>query len=229
MRWWLVLIPSVATTVIVAAGVLVADRDGPSDPAVASQARQAMSALARVAVVGERAPRSDYQREAFGTAWTDAVTVAGGANGCDTRNDVLTRDLIDVQLSVIDSCPRAVMSGEFRSPYTGEFVVFRRDRRAGSVQIDHIVPLAYAWDMGAWAWPWAARANFANDPANLVAVDAASNMAKSDQEPARWLPPNRTFHCQYAIQFIAVTVSYRLQVDSRSADTLGAVLRRCGG
>ncbi|RPA13022.1 HNH endonuclease [Gordonia sp. OPL2] len=226
LRWWLVTLGCVGTAVLVAAGVVVSD--GPTrDPVSSARAQRAQSTLAGVAVVGERSSRTDYQREAFGTAWTDAVDVADGANGCDTRNDVLGRDLGDTRRGPVSTCPRAVVAGEFRSPYTGEFIVFRRDRRAGAVQIDHIVPLAYAWDMGAYAWPPTTRRELANDPANLVAVDAASNLAKSDREPAVWMPPNAGFHCQYAVQFVEVVGAYRLRLDAPSKQVLAGVLARC--
>ncbi|MDY6810812.1 MAG: HNH endonuclease family protein [Actinomycetota bacterium] len=227
MRWWVMLVGGVLTSVIVAGGVLTAGRGLSIDPAVSSHARAALVRLAELTVTDGRPSRSDYRRAAFGAAWTDAATVLGGGNGCDTRNDVLARDLTDLRRSMVDSCPNAVAGGEFRSPYTGDFIVFRRDRRAGDVQIDHIVPLAYAWDMGAWSWPVTMRTNLANDPANLVAVDAASNLTKSDQAPAQWLPPNRGFHCQYVTQFVMVMAGYRLTVDRPSRDVMAAVLRSC--
>ncbi len=228
LRWWLILVGSVLTAVIVAGGLTLSGRGASTDPAAGSAAGAASLRLAGLSVTDRRPERSDYQRAAFGAAWTDAVTVTGGGNGCDTRNDVLARDLVDVRRAVVDSCPDAVVAGEFRSPYTGEFIVFRRDRRPGAVQIDHIVPLAYAWDMGAWAWPRTARMNLANDPANLVAADAASNLTKSDQAPAEWMPPNRGFHCQYVTQFVMVMAAYQLPVDRRSRDVMAQVLRSCG-
>ncbi|MCF3937922.1 HNH endonuclease family protein [Gordonia tangerina] len=228
LRWWLILVGSVLTAVIVAGGLTLSGRGASTDSAAGSAAGAASLRLAGLSVTDRRAERSDYQRAAFGAAWTDAVTVTGGGNGCDTRNDVLARDLVDVRRAVVDSCPDAVVAGEFRSPYTGEFIAFRRDRRPGAVQIDHIVPLAYAWDMGAWAWPQTARMNLANDPANLVAADAASNLTKSDQAPAEWMPPNRRFHCQYVTQFVMVMAAYQLPVDRRSRDVMAQVLRSCG-
>ena len=221
----MVLIGVVASLILVA---WTAIRPGTTTPPPVHAAAQSMrAALQRIPAVPQRSDRTDYDRDAFGTAWTDAVSVTGGRNGCDTRNDILARDLVDVRRGPVTSCPAAVLAGELRSPYTGRFVVFRRDRGAGAIQIDHIVPLAYAWDMGAWSWPADRRQDFANDPANLVAVDAASNQGKSDSEPGRWLPPERNFHCQYAIQFVAVTVAYRLAVDDASRRALASILSGC--
>ncbi|WP_232016701.1 HNH endonuclease family protein [Gordonia insulae] len=227
LRWWLVLCGFVLSAVMVAVGSVAHHVGSGADPELAGPARIALSALSRVSVLAQRPSRDDYRREMFGTAWSDGVGVTGGGNGCDTRNDVLARDLADTRRAAVASCPRAVVAGEFRSPYTGEFLVFRRDRRAGAVQIDHIVPLAYAWDMGAFAWPPTTRLNFANDPANLVAVDAASNLTKSDQEPGRWMPSNKGFHCRYAIQFVTMVVAYRLLLDRPSQEALRKALQRC--
>ncbi|MFW0792701.1 HNH endonuclease family protein [Gordonia sp. CPCC 205515] len=218
-------------TVCVGSAVMVAvvsvREQVPVDPALAAGAQASVAQLGRMPVVAQRLSRDDYHRDAFGPAWTDAVSVADGGNGCDTRNDILARDLTDTRVGAVASCPRAVLAGEFRSPYTGKFLVFARDRKAGAVQIDHIVPLALAWDMGAWSWSLSTRTDFANDPANLVAVDAASNQDKSDAEPARWMPPDKRFHCRYAIQFVTVATAYRLSVDAASRAVLAKVLSRC--
>lgn len=225
-RRWAITAGCVLTAVVVVVGVY---RDLPRTRVGQwhQGAQQALHALASVSVVAARSGRDDYERSAFGPPWTDDTAVVGGGNGCDTRNDVLARDLGDVRVGPVTSCPRAVLAGELRSPYTGKTVVFRRDRNAGAVQIDHIVPLAFAWDMGAFGWSAARRADLANDPANLVAVDAASNQDKSDSEPGRWLPPNSGFHCQYAIEFVVVTRAYGLMIDAASREVLARVLRRC--
>ena len=106
------------------------------------------------------------------TAWTDDNAAPGGHNGCDTRNDILDRDLIDKTYVSIKRCPDAVATGTLHDPYTNATVAFvRGDQVGASVQIDHIVPLALAWDLGARTWTDEMRLRFANDPANLLAVD----------------------------------------------------------
>ncbi|MCZ4579229.1 MULTISPECIES: HNH endonuclease family protein [Gordonia] len=226
-RQWSLLVFAVVTAIVVAVGSGGFGPQSDIDSRVRTLAREALARLASIPVHAQRPDRDDYDRSAFGAAWTDAVAVAGGGNGCDTRNDILARDLQDIRAGPVSSCPRAVLAGEFRSPYSGEFVVFRRDRNASSVQIDHIVPLAYAWDMGAWSWELGRRLSFANDPANLVAVDGPSNQDKSDSEPGRWMPPVRGFWCQYAIQFVMVSATYGLTVDAESREVLTDALR-CG-
>lgn len=170
----------------------------------------------------------DYRRTAFGESWTDDNPAPGGHNGCDTRNDILDRDLVDKAFVAIKRCPRAVASGALHDPYTNEFVSFvRGDKTGAAVQIDHIVPLALAWDLGARNWPGGLRLRFANDPANLIAVAGAPNQDKGDSEPALWMPPNAAFRCQYAVQFIAVLRGYSLPVDAPSAVVLRDAAATC--
>ncbi|MGE2712555.1 HNH endonuclease family protein [Mycolicibacterium litorale] len=184
--------------------------------------------LAGVAVVPQRLRGHDYRRAAFGDAWTDDTDAPGGRNGCDTRNDILDRDLVDKTYTSISRCPTAVATGVLHDPYTNLVISFTRGNQTGAaVQIEHIVPLAYAWDQGARNWTEGMRVRFANDPANLLAVQGEVNQDKGDQEPARWMPPNAAFHCQYAIQFIAVLRGYGLPVDAPSVPALRQAAETC--
>ncbi|AKK27041.1 HNH endonuclease family protein [Mycobacterium sp. EPa45] len=170
----------------------------------------------------------DYRRAAFGDAWDDDNSAPGGHNGCDTRDDILDRDLVDKTFVSTKRCPQAVATGVLHDPYTSATVPFTRGAQVGAaVQIDHLVPLAYAWDMGARNWPDDMRIRFANDPANLLAVDGQVNQDKGDQPPGSWMPPNHAFWCQYAIQFIAVLRGYALPVDQASADELREAAATC--
>ncbi len=184
--------------------------------------------LAGVAVLPERAHRYDYHRSAYGDAWDDDNDAPLGHNGCDTRDDILNRDLVDKTYVSIKRCPNAVATGTLHDPYTNATVAFQRGAKVGeSVQIDHIVPLAYAWDMGAFGWPAAERKRFANDPANLLAVEGQANQDKGDLPPAGWMPPNGAFACQYAMQFIAVLRGYALPVEQASVDVLRRAAATC--
>lgn len=184
--------------------------------------------LAGIVVLPARIHRYDYRRAAFGDAWSDDNDAPGGHNGCDTRDDILNRDLVDKTYVAIKRCPDAVATGTLHDPYTSTTVAFRRGAKVGeSVQIDHIVPLALAWDMGAYDWPAPQRLRFANDPANLLAVDGQANQDKGDSEPARWMPPSSAFHCQYAMQFIAVVRGYQLPVDESSVPVLQRAAASC--
>ncbi|MDT5285602.1 MAG: hypothetical protein QOF88_491, partial [Mycobacterium sp.] len=158
--------------------------------------------LAGIAEIPQRIRGNDYRRAAFGDSWTDDNAAPGGHNGCDTRNDILDRDLVDKTYVSISRCPNAVATGTLHDPYTSETINLVRGNQTGAaVQIDHLVPLAYAWDQGARNWTDEMRVRFANDPANLLAVDGPINEDKSDGEPAVWMPPNHAFWCQYAVQF----------------------------
>lgn len=184
--------------------------------------------LAGIAEIPFRIHSFDYRRDAFGDAWDDDNSAPGGHNGCDTRNDILNRDLVDKTYVSIKRCPNAVATGVLHDPYTNAVVVFTRGAQVGaSVQIDHIVPLALAWDLGARNWTDDLRARFANDPANLIAVAGQVNQDKGDKEPASWMPPNGAFHCQYAIQFIEVLRGYALPVDMPSAQVLRDAAATC--
>jgi len=184
--------------------------------------------LAGLTEIPARVRGHDYRRDAFGRSWTDDTSAPGGYNGCDTRNDILDRDLVDKTYVSIKRCPNAVGTGTLIDPYTSEVVPFTRGNKVGAaVQIDHIVPLALAWDLGARDWSQETRIRFSNDPANLLAVDGPTNQDKSDQQPADWMPPNTAFHCQYAMQFIAVLRGYALPVDAPSAAVLRDATESC--
>ena len=193
-------------------------------PTVAS----GVDVLAGVAEVPLRIRGHDYRRSAFGDSWTDDNPAPGGHNGCDTRNDILERDLVDKTYVSIKRCPNAVATGTLRDPYTNATVAFVRGNQVGaSVQIDHIVPLALAWDLGARDWTEDRRLRFANDPANLLAVAGQANQDKGDSEPGHWMPANVAFRCQYAVQFIAVLRGYGLPVDAPSVAVLREAAATC--
>ncbi|MHA3022675.1 HNH endonuclease family protein [Mycobacterium sp. BMJ-28] len=184
--------------------------------------------LAGIPEIPVRVRGHDYRRAAFGEAWDDLNDAPGGHNGCDTRNDILNRDLVDKTYVAIKRCPQAVATGTLHDPYTDASIAFVRGNQVGAaVQIDHIVPLALAWDLGARGWPDGLRLRFANDPANLIAVEGQANQDKSDAEPARWMPPNHAFWCQYAVQFAAVLRGYGLPVDAPSATVLRDAAGTC--
>ena len=221
---WLALLA--ATAVLVAIQVGSARTAGRS--ADAPVLPSGTDVLAGITVLPERSHRYDYRRSVFGPAWDDDNDAPGGHNGCDTRNDILNRDLVDTTAVSTSRCPNAVATGVLHDPYTDTTVRFTRGAGVGqAVQIDHIVPLAYAWDMGAHAWPASRRLRFANDPANLLAVAGDPNQDKGDSPPADWMPPNAAFACQYAIAFVAVLRGYALPVDAASVPVLRDAAAGC--
>jgi hypothetical protein len=225
---WLVL--AVALAVLVAIQVVVTSDDRADFVAKADIPTLApgTDVLAGIAEIPVRFRSHDYRRDAFGESWTDDNPAPGGHNGCDTRNDILDRDLVDKTYVSIKRCPTAVATGTLHDPYTNDTVAFVRGAQIGAaVQIDHIVPLALAWDLGARAWPEDVRLRFANDPANLLAVEGQANQDKGDKEPAVWMPANIAFRCQYAVQFVAVLRGYGLPIDAPSATALRQAADTC--
>jgi len=155
-----------------------------------------------------RGPKTGYERDLFGEAWEDdAAGVLWSGNGCRTRDDVLARDLDDPAKR--DAC--VVVSGNYVDPYTGEWVRFAK-ARAEESPIDHLVPISFAWQMGAAGWSADERARFANDPLNLVLTTKGANGAKGDSDPASWLPPNKSIRCAYVQRFALVSLKYGLPV-----------------
>ena len=130
--------------------------------------------LAALEVKG-RAPKTGYDRDLFGQRWSDDVPVALGHNGCDTRNDILRRDLVGVAVKPnTNDC--VALSGTLHDPFTGAVIPFQRGSGTSSaVQIDHMVALSDAWQKGGQQLDEEARRAFANDPLNLLAVDGPSN------------------------------------------------------
>ncbi len=181
MRRLGLLIAAVLLAVTVAVQV-TASRDADRFVAAAAEmptVASGVDVLAGIPEIPARIRGNDYRRTAFGEAWTDDNPAPGGHNECDTRNDILDRDLMDKTYTFIKRCPTAVATGTLHDPYTNAVVAFTRGNQIGaSVQIDHIVPLALAWDLGARNWPDAIRIRFANDPANLLAVAGQANQDK---------------------------------------------------
>lgn len=187
----------------------------------AADTSTALGLLEQLPVKG-RAPKTGYDRaDKFGTPWIDV-----DRNGCDTRNDMLQRDLTAVALAG----PCKVMSGILADPMSGQTVQFVRGNTTSTlVQIDHLVALSDAWQKGAQQLTQQQRINFANDPLNLLAVDGPTNSSKGDGDAATWLPPNRAFRCEYVARQISVKAHYALWVTQAEKDAMVRVLGDCPG
>jgi hypothetical protein len=167
----------------------------------------------------------DFARYRFGESWSDDVDVEFGHNGCNTRDDILRRDLADL---VIRPGACYAQSGVLHDPYTGETIAFvRGPATSNSVEIDHLVSLADAWYKGARGWDDQRRRDFANDPRNLLAVSPTANFNKAYRDAASWLPPNRAFRCDFAARQIDVKAAYGLWVSAREKEAMTQVLRTC--
>ncbi|MEJ5928630.1 HNH endonuclease family protein [Corynebacterium sp. H128] len=197
----------------------------PGDLAAAPGASTSMQVLDSLAVKG-RAPKTGYSRKEF-PHWNDDVNVEFGHNGCDTRNDILKRDLSDTTLKQgTHDC--VVLTGLLRDPYTAREINFvRGDGTSADVQIDHVVALSNAWQTGAQQLTSEERQVFANDPLNLLAVAGPANKQKSDGDAATWLPANKEFRCEYAARQVAVKAKYRLWVTPPEKAALHRILAEC--
>lgn len=188
----------------------------PTKTTTNSAVGKAIDALGKLIIKG-RAPKTNYSREQFGSGWKKI-------GGCDMREIILNRDLLDVKIN--DKCQ--VVSGILNDPYTGKTIYFvRGNTTSGEVQIDHVVALSDAWQKGAQQFTLEERIQLANDPLELLAVDGAINQQKGDGDAATWLPPNKSFRCQYVSRQIAVKQKYGLWVTQAEHDAMSAILNKC--
>ncbi|MFI5679463.1 HNH endonuclease family protein [Streptomyces cellulosae] len=174
-------------------------------------AATARTYLASLTVATE--DRTGYDRDLF-PLW---ITQSGT---CNTRETVLKRDGSNV---VTDSACAAT-SGSWYSPYDGATWT-----AASDLDIDHLVPLAEAWDSGAGDWTTARRQAFANDLTRpqLIAVTDNVNQAKGDQDPATWMPSRTAYRCTYVRAWVQVKYYYDLSVDSAEKSALTSYLASC--
>jgi hypothetical protein len=181
----------------------------------------ATAVLETLAVKG-RAPKTGYSRNQFGPAWSDV-----DRNGCDTRNDILKRDLTGIVFKVkTRDC--VVESGTLQDRYSGETINFVRGNITSmEVQIDHVVALSNAWQKGAFKLSIAQRTALANDPLNLFAVKGRLNSQKGDGDAATWLPPLKSYRCSYVAQQIAVKAKYSLWVTAPEKSAILGILAKC--
>lgn len=177
----------------------------------------ATTILAKLRIKG-RAPSTGYSREKFGGAWANE-------GACTMRDKILARDLTNVKFKN-GTCE--VASGVLRDPYTGKTINFMRGAETSSaVQIDHVVAIGDAWQTGAQQISQAEREQMYNDPLELLAVDGPANQQKSDGDAATWLPPNKSFRCEYIARQIAVKQKYSLWVTSAERDAMTHILASC--
>ncbi|BAG16881.1 conserved hypothetical protein [Streptomyces griseus subsp. griseus NBRC 13350] len=155
--------------------------------------------------------RTGYTRSSF-RHWNAGENAT---DGCNTRAEVLLAEAV-VAPTVGAGCK--LTGGTWTSYYDGQEVT-----SAGALDIDHMVPLAEAWDSGASAWTPARREAYANDQGaevSLVAVTARSNRQKSDQDPADWMPPSPDAQCRYIGEWVSTKLRWQLTADDRELEAL---------
>ncbi|MER6469008.1 HNH endonuclease family protein [Streptomyces collinus] len=210
-------ITAVAVMAVAVTGCKDGQITGASGPRETGRGGAALAAADALTVKG-RAPKTGYTRERFGTAWADT-----DSNSCDTRDDILKRDLKEVRFTG-GTCK--VSYGLLEpDPYSGKDITYRRGR--SQVDIDHVVALSDAWQKGAKYWDAGKRIALANDPLNLIAVDASTNRGKGDGDTATWVPPNKSYRCSYVAAQVAVKKKYQLWVTAAEKAAMKKVLATC--
>ncbi len=190
-----------------------------SNTTYAQSYEDSISTLNSLEVKG-RAPKTGYSRAQF-PHWSDL-----DRNGCDARNDILKRDLTEVVFKVgTRDCK--VLSGVLLDPFSNKVLTFTSVKSA--VDIDHVVALSNAWQTGAAYFDKNTRSQIANDPLNLLAVDAKLNRQKGDGDAATWLPPNKAFRCEYVSRQVSVKSKYSLWVTPPEKEAITRVLNQCIG
>lgn len=206
---------AVAVSLFAGSGLVVITDVASPAPAAAAVVKKRLVKLTRELKVA-REVRKGYDRAKF-NHWTDADN-----DGCNTRYEVLIAEA-RVKPTVDSGC--WLSGGKWYSYFDGQ-----RTTNPSDFDVDHMVPLAEAWDSGARRWNAGTRKRFANDlrdPRALVAVSASSNRSKSDRDPADWLPPRKAAHCRYAREYVAVKTRWRLTVDRPEKRALLRVTRSC--
>lgn len=143
-------------------------------------------------------------------------------DGCNTRAEVLLEEAVTAPVQG-SNC--TLTGGSWYSPYDDRYFDAAR-----LLDVDHLVPLAEAWDSGASAWTAKEREAYANDLDDaraLIAVSAASNRSKADKDPSEWLPPYEGYRCQYVADWVADKTRYQLSVDPTEEAALAENLSRC--
>lgn len=213
---------AVGILLLLLAGSLLLNPDnyvtGPPQTDDSSNVTSEILATLEALEIKGRAPKTGYTRSQFGDGWATTVL------GCDMRNEILRRDLVNTIINT--ECH--VVSGILQDPYSAKTIDFQRGPTSSqTVQIDHVVALSDAWQKGAQQLSYERRVQFANDPLELLAVDGPTNQEKGDGDAATWLPPNKVFRCQYVARQIAVKKKYNLWVTQPEKDAMRRVLDTC--
>ncbi|MFF5728199.1 HNH endonuclease family protein [[Kitasatospora] papulosa] len=160
--------------------------------------------------------RDGYERDSF-KHWIDE-----DGDGCPTRAEVL----LEEATTKPEKGERCALTGGVWMSYYDEVEV----TDARKLDIDHMVPLAEAWDSGAYDWTAERRQAYANDlgfQRSLVAVTAKTNRSKSDKDPAQWLPPAQGARCTYAADWTATKLRWKLSADQNERGALLELAKEC--
>lgn len=212
-------LPEATSTQAGPSSLPAADSTSPNTPTPTATPPGPAVVLVQTLEVKGRAPKTGYDRSLFGQTWADT-----DRNGCDTRNDILRRDLTTLSIKAgTNGC--VATAGTLNDPYSGIQITFNSSD--GLVEIDHVVSLMDAWQKGAQEWDTAKRTRFANDPLNLLAVSGSVNSKKGDGDAATWLPPNQAYRCEYVTRQAQVKRLYSLAVTAAEQQAMLDILANC--
>ena len=187
-----------------------------SPTTVAPESASTRDRLAVLSIDDRPSPQGVYRRE----EWPHWADIDG--NGCDARQDALVAWSI-VPATVNRSGTCKVVTGSWVSPYD-----LKSSNNTSDFDVDHLVPLANAFQSGGWAWSTERRRAFANNPSELVVASSSSNRSKGADSPDQWRPPNRDSWCAYADGWVKVKSVWGLTVTTSERDALGQMLDTCG-
>lgn len=179
-------------------------RDQDVEAADLERRRSVIGLFERLRVAAEHSV--GYDREALFDGWLYS-------DGLSTRERVLRTE--------------RQLDGGWFSAYDASVVTDK-----SQLDIDHLVPLAEAWESGGHLWTevtWTRYANDLGDPRSLIAVSASTNRSKGARDPAEWWPPHSGYRCQYAVDWIAVKVRWDLAIDTAEQASIDAQLGQCAG
>lgn len=211
-------VPTTVTTITTSSTITAAPTGQPAevpDPATAPEASGTQALLDSLLVEAEP-PRVGYDRDLF-DHWSDL-----DGDSCNTRYEVLVAESLE-PVETSDGCRPTI--GLWLSAFDGTTTT-----NPQSFDIDHLIPLAEAWDSGADSWSSSQREAFANDetsPLTLIAVSASSNRSKGDRDPAEWLPPVVGYRCEYVAGWVAVKARWELSIDLAEKTAIESVLSGC--
>lgn len=151
-----------------------------------------------------------YDRALYGD-WQDI-----DGDCMNTRHEVLSA--LSTGPVTLSRSGCSVSHGRWNDPYTDQ--IFSDPKQ---IDIDHMVPLAWAHAHGAAQWSAEARMRFANDPVNLLAVEASTNREKGAKGPLEWLPPNAAFRCEYVTRFHRLVLQFGLTYEDREKRNMAAL------
>ena len=180
-----------------------------------SKARAQVEAATKEADRDGRAYSKVYNRKDW-PHWSDH-----DGDCMNTRHEILAASSVAKPRLSPDGC--YVSSGRWNDPYSGKVYT-----RASDLDIDHVVPLAYAHARGGASWSRAEKEQFANDPENLLAVDDGLNQGKGAKGPTEWMPPNNQYRCQYIAHFRRVIDKYSLEMWAKEKRVFNKQLAACG-